>query len=53
MKFHFKGEKMIKIFKALKNAVRFFDLNPQGFSINEQKRNERFYLKMSKNTNKR
>jgi len=31
---------MIKIFKALKNAVRFFDLNPQGFSINEQKRNE-------------
>jgi hypothetical protein len=40
MKFHFKGEKMIKIFKALKNAVRFFDLNPQGFSINEQKRNE-------------
>lgn len=31
---------MIRFFKGLKNAARFFDLNPQGFSINEQKRNE-------------
>jgi hypothetical protein len=40
MKFHFERAKMIKFFNGLKNAARFFDLNPHGFSINEQKRNE-------------
>lgn len=40
---HFKRKDAMKItnfFKGLKRAAEFFDLNPYGFSINEQKRSE-------------
>lgn len=32
--------KITNFFKGLKRAVEFFDLNPYGFSVNEQKRSE-------------
>lgn len=32
--------KITNFFKGLKRAAEFFDLNPYGFSINEQKRSE-------------